>query len=272
MIFRLLLVVNEEIVPYPSDEDRRSCTSILGGHHVSRKLTVALIAVNKQIRLEASAILYGSNTWRITCIPEHLPIQSHQIFLAHPRLFRHIVMSFHFQDYSGESLTRHVATARQLYANKSGHVREANAMTTWLHEQVIAQLHNLWGYGCVLVSQMDLKTLMCDITSCYCHIGCCRLPNQVEWYQFCRREGNMDAEILITGTETAEEEHFAFDAIVRGIRGSEAERLYREDQPADTRLKRYLREKRIVESRLEHRLAIINAHATNAEIPGVARS
>lgn len=59
------LIIDEGIIPYPTSSTHDGA-SLLGGHQVSRKLDVALVAINKHIHHEVSPFLYSQNTWRMT--------------------------------------------------------------------------------------------------------------------------------------------------------------------------------------------------------------
>lgn len=73
MIYELCLGVEGILVPYPKGNDVES-------HYDLKcpKPTVALLALNKQIRSEALPILYRENVWAITYLrPRSIPGQLH---------------------------------------------------------------------------------------------------------------------------------------------------------------------------------------------------
>ncbi|KAL8940493.1 MAG: hypothetical protein Q9216_002780 [Gyalolechia sp. 2 TL-2023] len=204
------LTVDEEITPYPASDryDRE--------HQVSRKLDVALIAVNKQIRSEVSPILYGQNTWRFIIGGSEI-----EVFWIQPLLFRHLVITFDGGDLSKNFMHRTTDHARKKYADTVDPHDYKCAVSSYVHEQSCRRLRIDWTYHFHIIQNMDLVTLTFNIGFSYCPSGCCRLIHELYFHPLFAMGLNMSTQIRITEPDSLEEEHDVLDAIAKARAKSE---------------------------------------------------
>lgn len=209
------LLVNGEIVPYPSSQDVCVQTGLLGGTRASQKLDVALLAVSRQIRREAAEILYGRNIWRLTVQPL-VGIGQH-VFRAQPLMFRHVVVAFDMSPITPEFLQQIIASARCRTANEKDIEHRRWLISIQVHDACNTRWRVLWQNQFLLtLSAMDLQTLECDIKSCYCVSGCCRLiGSRISWHNLTAQGHNTSINVIIKGAERPEEEKAIRDAIAR---------------------------------------------------------
>ncbi|KAL8776671.1 MAG: hypothetical protein Q9213_008181 [Squamulea squamosa] len=92
IIYEYCLVIPSEIVPYPTEAEKRNETLTFR----CEKPAVALLVVSRQVRDEACVYLYGKNVWRLSlqlgsCFPT-------TVWDANAPLFRHITTSLNHLD------------------------------------------------------------------------------------------------------------------------------------------------------------------------------
>lgn len=203
------VIVRGEIVPYPTSATYHSAC-VLGGHQVSRKLDVALLAVNKLVRVEVSPILYGENIWRMTIPKVVSPSFSigHDVFRVQPLLFRHIAIDFDCEDLPRDFKHATIARARQRYGETADSFFPNAAISKFVHERSCGYLHVLWVYQCRLIEKMDLNRITCNLQHCRCPSGCCSLISQSGLRIIFSGDRNLCTEIRRDGPQSPEAERF----------------------------------------------------------------
>ncbi|KAI4185612.1 MAG: hypothetical protein L6R41_004015 [Letrouitia leprolyta] len=190
------VIVDGEIVPYPTSASYDS-VCVLGGYQVSRKLDVALLAVNKQLRDEVSPIIYGQNVWRMTSptVAPRSPWTGHDVFRVQPLLFRYIVIDFDGEDVSREFKRQVIAQAWQKYGDMMDNAACKAAVSRSVHHKSCRHLRALWAFQTRLIQDMDLKVLTCNLQQCFCPNGCCSLIRRIDLRAIFMGGRNLTAEI-----------------------------------------------------------------------------
>lgn len=212
------LVVDGDIDPYPSSHGSTTTNvAVLGGCHVSEKLDISLLRVNRQIRREASEILYGQNTWRLRSPLRPFWARGREVFRIQSRLFHHIKVDFGLAGITWDFLRDAGASARQDSAAVEPLARKKTMVLDQFHRNCLTELQSQWSFCFWLLGKMDLETLQGDISSCFCATGCCRLTPHIPWYMLAFGKQNHNTKVTIVGAKSPDEEARARDSIAREI-------------------------------------------------------
>ena len=179
MIYTLALVVDDVIIPYNefyplSAEEMRFRKNMP---------TIGLLGVSKLVEAEAAQILYGRNTWRITCNIQgaaRTRVWEDTIFVRRALLFRRVIIVFSQGDvdpYEYRCLTEvSYEECRTEYRTDEDEFKEEDEdYRESLHYSGIDNMIDSWRSRVgALVTMSNLVSVRLDVYWLYCHTGCCR--------------------------------------------------------------------------------------------------
>ena len=160
MIYELCLVVDYDIVPYPSLYDFHGETEF-EEEPMPEWPHLNLLGVSKQIRNETVPILYGKNRWRMptywgSLYPNAFDI-AENVFVLNKKHFRNLIVCFEF---------REIAHTEDVHLEYVKHIqRHISTSYTDTLKNTAAQLREL--IPC-------LKSLVINLEELICEDGCCR--------------------------------------------------------------------------------------------------
>ena len=179
MIYTLALVVDDVIILYnefyPLNAEEMAFRKNIP--------TIGLLGVSKLVEAEAAEILYGRNTWRITCNVKGVArnrVWEDTIFLRRAFLFRRVIIVFSQGDvdpYEYRCLTEvSYEEHRTEYRTDEDEFKEEDEdLRESLHYSSIIIMSNSWRSRCrALFTMSNLVSIRLDVYWLYCHTGCCR--------------------------------------------------------------------------------------------------
>ena len=138
----------------------------------TKKPTVGLLRVNKQIREEASPIFYGKNLFNLSCDPENpTTLMAWGKHVAH---FRYVMVSFSSSRISNECGNRLLP-----YSVSDNRPIDEDIKLVLEHNALVDDLLCRWEEKLCLTQNMRLKTLLINMVDCRCPQYCCRLPKKI---------------------------------------------------------------------------------------------
>ena len=124
------------------------------------------------VESEATEILYGNNTWRITSL---FP-SSDAIWRKRSHLFKHVVMVFSQRDVHPDALLIESQNEHE-YDTDSETDQQAQQrdLMNRMHDHARFFMSQSWNTRINCINQMpNLITVQLDVATLYCHAGCCR--------------------------------------------------------------------------------------------------
>ena len=196
-IYDYCLIHPEVLIPFPTNQERRvtmqegqkPAKDLFGRsltyYKNSRKAVVygrgsqnyahdwpcmALLGVNQTIQQEAAVILFGKNTWRISCPVDESEELQEDFYRRYKTHFRHVTIYFHFQDTEPSNQTK-------FFRRPNGEQRSRYRRLHAVHDSYLEGMGRAWGWRVIIATAeiSNLKTLVFDVTELYYPIGCCRL-------------------------------------------------------------------------------------------------
>lgn len=181
MIFEYCLVVKGCITPY-----KGVFTRVTDQDHTSHDFTVGLLAVNKVIRIEAAAIFYGKNVWRVTIQTSYVESDAEielfnppsgtdedltLIWSTHRALFRRVLIRADRYDIVGFDHRNTREWRSRINPNKPLAKRMEAA-----HSDNSELMHGCFGSPFKTVLEMpNLVSITFDVRNLLCLTGCCRI-------------------------------------------------------------------------------------------------
>ena len=169
MVYRLCLVVEYVIVPYPTKNEPKF--QGLGP-------CVALLGVNKKIRAETRPILYGHNKWQID-----FPLfDSGRLWYLEPSLFEHVVLKLSGDDglqaHRMSQISRvHDDLEEQFVRDGRGltEIERTQARAEEIHSRLLGHVEFWWEGKIGILSRLHhLQSITIDVSRLFCPSGCCR--------------------------------------------------------------------------------------------------
>ena len=174
------LVVDVEIIPYPTPHERDS-----GQYQCEQPCypSVALLRVNHQIRTEALEIILSKNTWRLPSGPlpwgrfrlPSGPLLWGNIFTQHPKHFLSVTVAFDQHDLPSD-LKSLISRRTQSYPR---HDQTPTARGVDIHAQYLSEIEDQWENKARLLCWMliigQVQSIVVDLEDLACPSGCCRL-------------------------------------------------------------------------------------------------
>lgn len=187
MIYSYLIPLNDEVLPFPTPKERHELLAGDGrppeerlympeGHeyhpmpssevlkYAHEYEYIGLLAVSKGIRDEVAAILFGSNTWRISTLENGYWGTEAEFWRAHASRIRVLDTQFTWRDVDPIRLEYWRSCAPH---GRSGH--------NWLHTEVVNAQRTNWRRRWWLIDEMHhLQSLEIDVAALWCPLLCCR--------------------------------------------------------------------------------------------------
>lgn len=205
MIYRYCIVANGTIDPYRNQRQHKIVALC------SQKPDLALLKVNKQVRNEAKAVLFGGNTWRLfyesdsitACNPWNKGKLATKFWNTNIKSFRHIVTGFDFLDEIGFFIPSAPGKAPIVHTSLAGLEKEEDDYNKIL----MRQLRYSWEWKKPLLEQTKLRTFLFNLD----HSSCRDRGRRLEIIRFACDELSMLREhwkmtrIVVTGTRNRAE-------------------------------------------------------------------
>lgn len=172
----------------------------------------AVTAVNKVIRKQAMAILFGKNTWRLSyvhnqaCEPEDatlgIGLPEREFWERFGPLVKHLTVQFNVSDRS---------MLRTMSATRLRHRGEIYCPSN-LHSLYSNLQKNCWSPRGDVIAKISLRTLVIGFENLYCPSYCCR-EDRIHWFAtdiFCKLCAStclaqQDPKITVSGLRSEEE-------------------------------------------------------------------
>ena len=174
MIYELCLCVEDVLDPYPGP------FNVYDAHvHKTCRPTVALLALNKDIRSQALPILFRKNTWDVS---EEVIMVLRDDDEAEDEYGN--TLWYHYGSYIQKGAVKYTYRAVAVYSTRraiwDAHdegvvLNTSNERMHWIHEQLRLELEESW--ACIQVAMTNchnMKSLTINIDDLYCPFGCCR--------------------------------------------------------------------------------------------------
>lgn len=173
MIYKYCLLTSKTINPYRTEYHQEAELCFTQFTTNTETPTIGLLAVNTTIREEASLVFYSKNRLHIPWDAEHP--SSLALCGKHNAHFRHVVMDFAF---------RGIVDADRPYPSPSflppeNRLRGEDWLVMQSHERRVRDLLDKWQDKFRLLQDMRLKSLVIDLTDCWCPQACCRLVRRL---------------------------------------------------------------------------------------------
>ena len=174
------LVVDVEIIPYPTSHERDSAQYQCEQPYYP---SVALLGVNHQIRTEAMEVIFTKNTWRLPSGPIdwgnfHLPPGPdllRNIFFKHPKHFLSITVVFNQHDLPNDEKSQ-ISRRTHSYPR---HDYTPTARIVDIHAQYLEKIEAQWANKAYLLCWTlltgQVQSVVVDLEELACPSGCCRL-------------------------------------------------------------------------------------------------
>lgn len=160
MIYKLVLVVESELVPYPAWWEREAAKA----PHPDPEI----LLVCKAIAEEARPVLYGQNKWRIA---SNFPDKK-TIFTMHPLLFRDITLLFDGRDLTEEAKDQINMHYRQRMISAYGVRYRSETEAECILWKYMECVSSRWAPKKAAVFSMDnLRSLSINVGSLQCPAG-----------------------------------------------------------------------------------------------------
>lgn len=200
-IYELVLLPEDQV--YPFDYKPCSCNC---PKHLRHAPSVSLLAVNKQINSEATAILYGGVTFNLATgfLLMKFMAQERVCFYGVPDLSkiypsRQFIRSLHL-NILPEFTPHEVHASRMLECWSDSNFQQLSkkqrAQSIHQHEREVCQ--TAWTNAGKMIMQIKaLKSLLLDVEQAFCPGGCCRMVGHVlRSFRSVRKKEDFKIEVL----------------------------------------------------------------------------
>ena len=140
----------------------------------TNKVSVELLRVNKQIEAEATDVLYTQNQWVVPVVylshrTRHFPL----VRRKHMEKWRHVILHFDFRNINGVKWAEIVSNSHK----PENAFQSQGARMQYVHDKLLEHTAIEFYHQCFYDpwKHKHLQTLVMDLESLYCPIGCCRL-------------------------------------------------------------------------------------------------
>lgn len=224
-IYKICLIVHYEIIPHPTNRE-----VLFEPEHLVRPLrelpSVALVAINKQIRAETRPILYYGNHWRLPTAP----VANNLFQMVEPWLFQYVTITLRGDDVPGipyrwlEDHTQRFVDNGVSDADWVKHrLYYSRPRSDYVHDLYFSMVCDAWKAKVDLLEEMshlrkvvvNIDQLRCPTLCCCKEHVCCREESLTSDH-ICRLLENLSRgqphfvygppDVLIEGTEHEEED------------------------------------------------------------------
>lgn len=168
MIYNYCLLTSVVINPLGAKFGRQASPYFTEFITSTEKPTGSLLGVSTLIREEASPIFFGKNLLILPWDSDHPT--AHFLWVKHNAHFRPIMINFEFH-----RLTDHCHGCASPYFSSFDHRSREDLELLVAHNSWVRDLLDKWEKKWGLVKDMKLKSLVIDMTDCWCPLSCCRL-------------------------------------------------------------------------------------------------
>ena len=155
MVYEYCLLTSKTINPYPTKFERGVDLCFTEFTMNTEKPTIGLLGVNREVREATSRVFFGKSLLRLPWTSGHP--SSLALWGKHNAHFRHVMVDFESCGVSNEARL-HLLPHIQL-----------------IHDRATQDLLDIWYNKFRLLKNMKLKSLVFDMTKCFCPNRCCRL-------------------------------------------------------------------------------------------------
>ena len=189
MIYKTCLVHHEEMIPFPTEEERENIERRDGKpavkirdkkeqqvgsiRYAAHWPCIALLGVNKRINYEAVVILFASNVWRIlTKDNDRLKVCISGLVHRYLDFLRHVTLKFSRFDVPRQVLLQKSRSAIQI--GKSQNLSDTQIKDN-SHRKQKMELYGRWTNKVRLLQYMQVESIKMDVAGVFCPGGCCRM-------------------------------------------------------------------------------------------------
>ena len=174
IIYDLSLITDEVIFPYVTYYEADDGIKPYSGSGM--KLAIGLLGVNKMVRTEAAAVLFGRNTWHLSKTWEagDGDRDDEPLWEAHIHRFRHMKVRFDTRDVHPQS--------RRNYEQSWMPTNEHRVL--YVHHAQSVDLSSSWYEKRSVLLRMQLESIWINISNCSCPSSCCRLTQHLLFHPY----------------------------------------------------------------------------------------